>query len=40
MTKLPPIKARPRAAQIFAVIITGIIAVSTVLTFGVILVIV
>jgi signal transduction histidine kinase len=38
MTKLPQIKARPRAAQIFAVIITGIIAVSTVLTFGVIFV--
>ena len=36
MRKLPPIKARPRAAQIFAVIIAGIIAVSTVLTFGVI----
>lgn len=36
MRKLPEIKARPRAAQIFAVIIAGIIAVSTVLTFGVI----
>ncbi len=36
MAKLPPIKARPRAAQIFAVIIAGIIAASTVLTFGVI----
>ena len=36
MAKLPPIKARPRAAQIFAAIIAGIIAVSTVLTFGVI----
>jgi len=38
MPKLPEIKARPRVAQIFAVIITGIIAVSTVLTFGVIFV--
>jgi signal transduction histidine kinase len=36
MAKLPQIKARPRAAQIFAVIIAGIIAASTVLTFGVI----
>ncbi len=36
MAKLPQIKARPRAAQIFAVIIAGIISVSTVLTFGVI----
>ena len=38
MPTLPEIKARPRVAQIFAVIITGIIAVSTVLTFGVIFV--
>ena len=38
MPKLPEIKARPRVAQIFAVIIAGIIAVSTVLTFGVIFV--
>jgi len=38
MAKLPQIKGRPRAAQIFAVIIAGIIAVSTVLTFGVIFV--
>ena len=38
MPKLPQIKARPRVAQIFAVIIMGIIAVSTVLTFGVIFV--
>jgi len=36
MAKLPEIKARPRVAQIFAVIIAGIIAVSTVLTFGVV----
>ena len=36
MAKVPGMKARPRAAQIFAVIIAGIIAVSTVLTFGVI----
>jgi signal transduction histidine kinase len=36
MAKLSQIKARPRAAQIFAVIIAGIIAASTVLTFGVI----
>ncbi len=38
MAKLPEIKARPRAAQIFAVIIAGIIAVSMILTFGVIFV--
>jgi len=38
MAKLPRIKARPRAAQIFAVIIAGIIATSTVLTYGVIFV--
>jgi signal transduction histidine kinase len=38
MAKLPEIKARPRVAQIFAVIIAGIISVSTVLTFGVIFV--
>ena len=38
MPKLPEINARPRVAQIFAVIIMGIIAVSTVLTFGVIFV--
>ena len=38
MSKLPQIKARPRAAQIFAVIIAGIIAVSLSLTFGVIFV--
>ena len=38
MPKLPQIKARPRAAQIFAVIIAGIIAVSLALTFGVIFV--
>ncbi|MDP3447950.1 MAG: HAMP domain-containing sensor histidine kinase [Eubacteriales bacterium] len=38
MTKLPQIKARPRAAQIFAVIIAGIIATSTVLTYGIIFV--
>jgi signal transduction histidine kinase len=36
MAKLPSIKARPRAAQIFAVIIAGIIVVSLALTFGVI----
>lgn len=36
MAKLPQIKARPRAAQIFAVIIAGIIAVSMALTLGVI----
>ena len=36
MPKLPEIKARPRAAQIFAVIIAGIIAVSMALTLGVI----
>jgi signal transduction histidine kinase len=38
MTKLPRIKARPTAAQIFAAIIAGIIAVSMVLTYGVIFV--
>ncbi len=38
MSKLPEIKARPRAAQIFAAIIAGIIAVSMILTFGVIFV--
>ena len=38
MAKVPGMKARPRAAQIFAVIIAGIIAVSTVLTFGIIFV--
>ncbi len=38
MRKLPQLKARPRVAQIFAVIIAGIIAVSTVLTFGVVFV--
>ena len=36
MPKLPELKARPRAAQIFAVIIAGIIAVSMALTLGVI----
>jgi signal transduction histidine kinase len=36
MPKLPEINARPRAAQIFAVIIAGIIAVSMALTLGVI----
>ena len=40
MAKVPGMKARPRAAQIFAVIIAGIIAVSTVLTFGIIFVLV
>lgn len=38
MPKLPQIKARPRAAQIFAVIIAGIITVSMVLTYGIIFV--
>lgn len=38
MAKLPRIKARPTAAQIFAAIIAGIIAVSMVLTYGVIFV--
>lgn len=36
MLKLPKISSRPRAAQIFAVIITGIITVSMVLTYGII----
>lgn len=36
MPKLPEIKARPRAAQIFAVLIAGIIAASMVLTYGII----
>lgn len=36
MTRLPQIKTRPRAAQIFAVIIAGIIAASMVLTYGII----
>ena len=36
MPKLPDIKARPRAAQIFAVLIAGIIAASMVLTYGII----
>ncbi len=35
MPKLPELKTRPRAAQIFAVIIAGIIASSTVLTLSV-----
>ena len=38
MAKLPQIKARPRAAQIFAVIIAGIITASMVLTYGIIFV--
>jgi len=36
MTRLPEIKARPRAAQIFAVLIAVIIAASMVLTYGII----
>jgi signal transduction histidine kinase len=36
MPKLPRIKARPRAAQIFAAIIAGIITASLLLTFGII----
>ncbi len=36
MPRLPQIKTRPRAAQIFAVIIAGIIAASMVLTYGII----
>ena len=36
MPKLPEIKARPRAAQIFAVLIAGIITASMVLTYGII----
>ena len=36
MRKLPQIKARPRAAQIFAAIIAGIITASLLLTYGVI----
>ena len=38
MPKFPPIKARPSAAQIFAVIIAGIITASMVLTYGIIFV--
>ena len=40
MPKLPEIKARPRAAQIFAVIIAGIIAASMVLTYGIIFILI
>lgn len=36
MLKLPKVKTRPRAAQIFAVIIAGIITASMVLTYGII----
>ena len=36
MLKLPKVTSRPRAAQIFAVIIAGIITVSMVLTYGII----
>ena len=36
MPKLPEIKARPHAAQIFAVLIAGIITASMVLTYGII----
>ena len=36
MSKLPEIKARPRAAQIFAVLIAGIITASMVLTYSII----
>ncbi|NLI55289.1 MAG: HAMP domain-containing histidine kinase [Clostridiales bacterium] len=38
MPKLPEIKARPRAAQIFAVIIAGILTASLLLTYGIIFV--
>ncbi len=38
MAKLPRIKARPSTAQIFAVIIAGILATSMVLTYGIIFV--
>ena len=36
MRKLTDIKTRPRAAQIFAAIIAGIITVSMVVTYGII----
>jgi signal transduction histidine kinase len=40
MPRLPQITTRPRAAQIFAVIIAGIIAASMVLTYGIIFILI